>query len=315
MDQVDLNRLAWLRVKERTLTEYDAALNKFLNWCPDTHVMPSIRQMDKLLNTYAHHIYDSRDGQGLGHVDKVKAGIEFYIPMYYDKLVNSERSLQGWRKVVVKTPHRVCPEGLAYVIARRLLRKGECNSAVAVLLQFDTYMRAADLNGLYARHVHILEPATGPRDYHALVYIPKGKTDERITLYVRPHWLAVLLKQWKERRVAADGENARMLGVSIGKYRTHINNVMEEFGLLDKMRITPHTFRYGGATADMVLGRRTFAEIKANGRWTRQETAQAYIQVSGLMEQLGRLPQAMKERMEKYVASPYKTFGVTAQQE
>ena len=95
-------------------------------------------QMDVKLNKFAHFIYRSREGQGLRLVSKVKASLEFYCPEYYEKLKQTELSLQDWRKVAQQKPNQVFTESMAFLIATKLIALGEADAGVARLLLYDT---------------------------------------------------------------------------------------------------------------------------------------------------------------------------------
>ncbi len=118
MDRQGLNELVRLRVRPATLKEYDNALQTFLKWAPDDLETKDAKEIDEELTKYAHYIYHSRDGQGLSLLQKVKSGIEFYFPEHIGKLTQTQLSLQGWVKVVKRVSRAVCPEEVAYKIAR-----------------------------------------------------------------------------------------------------------------------------------------------------------------------------------------------------
>ena len=137
MDRQDLNELARLRVKPRTLTECTYTLQVFLDWAPDDIPQGPPEEMDEMVNEFAPFTYRERKGQGLGFVCKAKAGLEVYCPEYYEKLKRTEMSFKGWRKLMQHKPHQVCPESIAFLIVKSLIRMNEADSGVAVLLLYD----------------------------------------------------------------------------------------------------------------------------------------------------------------------------------
>ena len=53
-------------------------------------------------------------------------------------------------------PYQVCPESIAYLIAKRLTSINEADAGVAILLLYDTYTRAAELKAIKTSDVLIL---------------------------------------------------------------------------------------------------------------------------------------------------------------
>ena len=265
--------------------------------------------MDDNLNEFAHFIYRSRKGQGLGLVSKVKAGLEFYCPEYYDKLKRTDLSLQGWRKMAVHEPHQVCPEAIAFLIAKKLIALGEANAGVGILLLFDTYIRAFELKALKVSDVMILPEDGSERPHHAVIHLDKGKRDSHQTIMVRPLFLARLLKKWKERRRIVAGNDAKLLGMGSQKFRDLIHRATSELGLAE-LKVTPHTLRYGGATSDKLYTRLSDEEIQRRGRWKETKTFRHYVQVAGLLKQEELVPPEVKERAEAIRANPFRHFQV-----
>lgn len=314
MDPPDLYKLARMRVGERTNKDYEGAVKKFLEWCPDDLQMPSPEEMDVLLTKFVYHIYDEREGGGIGLCDKAKSGIEFFLPQYKGKLAMTALNMQGWHKIHRTEPHGVCPEQIAYLIAFELTTKGLAGVGASILLFYDTYIRSHEMHGLLAKHIHILPESMCRKDHYAVIFVDKGKRDLNVSLIVRSYLLARLLERWKARRIALGGANAKLLDITAKDYGELITATADRMGLA-ALRITPHTFRYGGATTDKFSGRSTDEEIRQRGRWRNLHTAMGYVQISTLMKQLSRIPPNIRERMEKLYNNRYSQFGVTPRPE
>jgi len=289
MDHPDLYELARLRVKPRTLREYHQALQVFVNWLPEELGAVSASKMDELLNSFAHHIYREREGQGLSLVSKAKAGIEFYFPKYVGRLVQSGLSLQGWRTVTKTTAHPVCPEEVAYLLAQELLKMGYPDAAVATLLIFDTYMRIGDLLGLKTSDVVILDTTKPDQEHYAALQIEVNKRGEKESILVRPLFLCKLLARWKARRLLTLQEEGPLLGIGGSSYRRILQDALSRLGLA-ALKITPHTLRYGGATTDLVYSRLSKEQVKSRGRWKQDKTFQHYVQVKTCTPKCRRYP-------------------------
>ena len=310
MGRHDFNELARLRVKPRTLNEYNNALQVFLDWLPSEQERCSAKRMDMLFNEFAHYIYRRGDG-GLSLVSKAKAGLEFYCPEYVGRLTKSTLSLQGWRNVAKVSPHGCCPESAAYVLAHKLIRKGMPDFGVAVLLLFESYIRAIELSRLTPDDILLLPETTETRDHYAVIHIKVGKRDERQNIMIRQYFLAKLLMRWKTRRTIKVGGEGKLLGSSLGVFRDALKEVALKAGLAE-LNITPHTLRYGGASTDKLHKRLPDSEIQARGRWKLAKTYQHYIQVAELLRQENRMPRKTKDKGDRIVNNPEKYFGVTS---
>ena len=218
-------------------------------------------------------------------------------------------SLQGWRKVVQHEPHQVCPESIAYLIAKKLIALGEADAGVAVLLLYDTYIRAAELKALKTSDVMILPEDDGGRPHHAVIHVEVGKRDSRQTIMVRPLFLARLLGKWKARRRLIVGTDGALLDIGLQKFRDLIHRVTDELGLAE-LDVTPHTLRYGGATSDKLYSRLSDEEIQKRGRWKETKTFRHYVQIAGLLKQEEKVPDEVKRRAEAIRANPFRHFQV-----
>jgi len=305
----DLNKLARLRVKQSTLKEYDRALQVFIDWLPEDFDFESAEEMDEKLNAFAHHTYEEQDGNGLGLVDKVKSGLEFYFPELMHNLPRSTISLQGWRKVHETKSHGVCPQEAAFLIADDLRRHGQMDAATAVLLLFDTYMRISDLKILKVSSVMILDLEQEDLPHYAVCHVSVSKTNRNETIMVRPKYLAILLERWKMRRSWTVGGQGKLLGIHENTLRNKIAEAATRLGLAS-LSITPHTLRYGGATTDKIQGKMTDSEIQTRGRWENARTMRQYVQIARLMEQTALIPEPALRQGKEMIKNPYRAFGV-----
>ncbi len=209
--------------------------------------------------------------------------------------------------------HAVCPEEVAYKVARSLVEEGEPYAGYAVLLVFDTYLRAEEVLGLKTTDVFVLPETSEQRGHHAVVQVLKGKRDERITVTVRPRFLAKVLERWKLEREMSDGEGCNLIGMRGRIFRDLIHKTCGKLQLTG-LRITPHTLRYGGASTDKLQGRATSSEIQARGQCKTSKTMDQYVQVGALLRQKEKAPKEVTEEGAKYVEDPWKAFGVARPQ-
>ena len=177
------------------------------------------------------------------------------------------------------------------------------------MLVFDTYLIAEEILGLKTTDEFVLPETSEQRGHHAVIRMLKGKIDERISVTVRPRFLAKVLERWKLEREMTDGEGCNLIGVRGQMFRDLIHKTCDKLQLTGP-RITPHKLRYGDASTDKSQGRATSSEIQARGRWKTSKTMDQYVQVGALLGQKEKAPKEVIEEGAKYVEDPWKEFGV-----
>jgi site-specific recombinase XerC len=166
MDPQDIFELTHLRVSPRTLRNYDRDLQLFLNWIPEPRSMlKSWDDLDLLVTEYAVHAYRRDGGTRRQAVVDVKAALQYYIPETMGKFLLTNRSLEGWAKVRPIQQYPVCPRLVAYGLAHQVMIHGKPGHAVAVLLAFDCYLRAGDLECIQIHHVTLHSAAPENRTH------------------------------------------------------------------------------------------------------------------------------------------------------
>ncbi len=193
------------------------------------------------------------------------------------------------------------------------MEEGEPYAGYAVLLVFNTYLRAEEILRLKTTDVFVLPETSGQRGHHAMIQVLKGKRDECITVTVRPRFLAKVLERWKSELEMADGEGCNLIGMRGQMFRDLIHKTCDKLQLTGP-RITPHKLRYGDASTDKSQGQATSSEIQARGRWKTSKTMDQYVQVGALLGQKEKAPKEVIEEGAKYVEDPWKVFGVAGPQ-
>ena len=92
-------------------------------------------------------------------------------------------------------PNQVCPESIVFLIAKKLTAINEADAGVAILLLYDTYIRAFELKALKISDDMILPKDGSSRPHHAVIHVEKGKGYRQQTIMLQPLFLARLLKK------------------------------------------------------------------------------------------------------------------------
>jgi integrase len=146
--------------------------------------------------------------------------------------------------------------------------------SVAFLVAFDAYLRVSELLGL--RVCDVVVPAPGA-DRRPSLLLPRTKTGRgRLQAVVvnRPEVGRLLLQV----RAATErgGPTAKLFPFSAEVVRARMALVEDEFRLA---HFTPHSFRHGGATADLQAGV-PLDQVVLRGRWASLKSARRYLQTA-----------------------------------
>lgn len=152
--------------------------------------------------------------------------------------------------------------------------------SVALLVAFDAYLRVSELLGL--RVCDVVVPAPGV-DRRPTLLLPRTKTGKgRLQAVVvnRPE-VGRLLLQVRAAAVAAapaegGGSTAKLFPFGADVVRARMALVENEFRLA---HFTPHSFRHGGATADLQAGV-PLDQVVLRGRWASLKSARRYLQTA-----------------------------------
>lgn len=243
-------------------------------------------------------------------VSNVKHALEFYFPQFKDHLPRTSDALLGWRKAVPEHRLGVCPKECVFLVAHDLMIHGHLDAGIAVLLAFAGYLRTADVIGLRTGDL-VLRDLTNPNlPNYGAIRIAQSMRGLNESLVIRPHFLCVLLQRLAERRrILGRRANPVLFGYAPVRWRTLIHESTARIGL-GHLKITPHTFRYGGASHDILYGTMEPSGVQTRGRWNTEKSFRRYIQVSQLLANLELTPAQLRERARLLLAHPHKFFNV-----
>lgn len=169
-------------VKRPTLEKYATAVGAFREFCR-THALQldTMKQKDRALKLFFVALYDDGFSASVGRYTFFAVMLLMLKITTKDVLSQSMCTLKGWQ---ARCPGRMrlpIPEELAYQVAVFLLRKGDRESATAMVMQLDAYLRPTEAAALAMRNT--LPPAPSAGLAHArcwgLVIAPQASIRER----------------------------------------------------------------------------------------------------------------------------------------
>eukprot|EP00173_Palmaria_palmata_P002719 Plantae.Rhodophyta-Palmaria_palmata.ctg283.p1 GENE.Plantae.Rhodophyta-Palmaria_palmata.ctg283~~Plantae.Rhodophyta-Palmaria_palmata.ctg283.p1 ORF type:complete len:315 (+),score=12.88 Plantae.Rhodophyta-Palmaria_palmata.ctg283:632-1576(+) len=299
MSPPDRDFLSRMRVAPSTLQEYDRDLRKFLDWGRrhrPTLLLTTAETWDETLTDFAIYTYKKFKGKKRQRVNRAKCGLEFYYPFLRGKLMQTKLSLDGWSK---KTPYEqfeICPWPVALGIYLSLLTMGKPREGLAVLLAFDCYLRAADLDKLTMKRIIIDRDLSGPTKgcLRASISLQVLKRGRNQSVLVKRPFIRELLKNVREK---IDDEEF-FLSVSISQLRRLVKKALEDLNLAH-MNLSLHSVRYGGANFDKLQGS-NIEDVMQRGRWMSRKSIQRYLQEGLYLKKLAEIPKDLRENLERH---------------
>ena len=229
------------------------------------------------------------------------------------------RALRGWSATARERERWPMPWEVALAIAKWLADNKKLDSARALLLQFDTYLRPSELTCLTWDQITPPQKGLKTKMVWAIRVAPSDETEEgssrdlkeaktgkrrkipsktgffdQTVLVGEPasakagrQIVVDLLSSWHRRRTGIDNEKVFDLGLV--QYEKDVPAAVKALKL-DALRLTAHTARHGGASADFFLEARTIDLIKERGRWGCDASVRRYKKSGVYAEQLARVP-------------------------
>lgn len=267
----------WLltaKVTDKTLKDYENSVRRFLRWCSDNKVQSGTRgDLDWTILEYLHEEYESNNGKGKGHIQKLLSGLQLIAPQLKGKLPLSVQALAGWRRLHPAQKHPPLTWSLTVVIAAKLAVWGKLDMAVGMLLAFAALLRIGEMTNLKVEDF-LDQDADDPRVDSASrsgLRLRATKTGENLFAELKSDQVRRLLRAL----VAGKDRKQRIFEFSADTFRKWMKRAVVSLGLTPKY--TPHSLRHGGATALYMAGV-PLETILVRGRWASTKSARHYIQ-------------------------------------
>ena len=255
-------------VKPKTLKRYREAVARFTAWllfC-QLSLPKGAARTDKLASDYVESLWENGDPKAWA-VD-LSSALLFFAPTVKGRLVELKRLCKAWSQL--ELPNRAPPFTIlmVYGIAQWCVSQGYVDTAVLLVLGWDTFARSGEL--FLAKKSDFVFTGTSS----AVWRLPLTKSGQRAgaeeAIVLDDPYVVRLLKEFLKQR----NEKELLSAVSQQKQRERLQDACAHFGLLAGFRW--YSLRRGGATFAFQQG--TLLErICIRGRWAHTPTARIYI--------------------------------------
>lgn len=110
-------------------------------------------------------------------------------------------------------------------------------------------------------------------------------------------WIAQLLVALKR----STSDLHKVFCVDLPQYEKIFARAVDACGF-QRMRLTPHCCRHGGASADFARQLRTLVEVQRRGRWRAASSVRRYEKAGRLTRQVALIPQKLLQRANAIAA-------------
>ncbi len=274
-------RLMPYTVAQKTaLNSYLPGVRSFLEYALtwDLPVMTP-DDIDRSICLYFDALLDDESG-GPHKGDAVVHGMVFLFPELGPHLPRAHRSLRGWHRIYVHGEGGPQPMEIWALVGADLRSHGQHESADALAVALDCYLRASEIFGLRAEDVLITDQGR-PEQLVSLRLgvIERGertKTGARQGVLVDWPDTADILVNRKHNRKPGD----KLFAVSVDTYRRDLQLAARRLGLPD---LGPaHSVRHSGPSADAEQGYRSIWQIQRRGRRASEKSVMRYAKTHTL---------------------------------
>ena len=204
---------------------------------------------------------------------------------------------KGWGNLEPGASKDPCPFEVAFWIAHDLLLHGFPSFAAAVVLGFDTYVRPGKLceitpnnivppaRGLHAKYGH-WTLLLHPQELHDPSKV--GRYNDSIVVGSSGReWVSTLIGRLYN--LHSGTMDSKLFPFSLNQFEKEFKNSTCRLNL-QKLKLSPHCLRHGGASHDYLFGLRSLGDIQACGCWASFESVRRYAK-HGLVVSLGVIPE------------------------
>ncbi|CAK0838468.1 unnamed protein product, partial [Prorocentrum cordatum] len=303
-------------VSESTGKNYHASALRFLNWCLWTaRDFKNSVELDTILVVFFVHLFLDGYDSATGRV--TMASLKHHLPsmpMGSRPLPRAFRALQGWTKLVPPQMRLPLPRVAMFAIVGALLSQGLLSQAVFVRIAFGTCLRPSEAYRLTA--ASLIAPRSGATEGHqhwALLVNDAasgrpgktGVTDE--SAIVDDPLLWPLLEALRQGRRAEES----LWAFAPHQLRRAFAGALGQLGISDQ-QTSLYSLRHGGASDDLLSGRRARKDVEGRGRWRTDQSLNRYAKRARMQQRLGQLDPALVDFGQKVESDLLGLMGVIA---
>ena len=208
-------------------------------------------------------------------------------------LPRAARSMKGWLRLAPPAQRLPLPWVLICIIMAWFLRRGLRHHALALALQFCTYLRPGEVMSL--RGSQLIPPTAAAGQAYTKWGINIGPLESGIPgktgifdeslMIDRMLWLNPWLKILKENA----GDMDRVWPFPLHRHALLFARAVHDSGL-QSLKPTLYAIRHGGASEDLLRGTRSLEAVFRRGRWRAWSSVRRYGKEAKLQAALAKLP-------------------------
>lgn len=280
-------QLRALKVGQKTLHRYLSCINLFEAWAKTKFKKVTCKTLDKYVNEYLHELHSR--GAELSEATYLVYGLQLLkceVPKE-QFLTVSKMSLAGWRKQQPGNMRVPVPEEYVFDLAMHALDQQRFDIAMALILQYDGYLRPSECLSLTVEHVS--RPQGRKYPHWALIIAPSsldqvtktGKSDDSILIGDRPHnrWICACLAAYME-----GVEHQLFPALNLAMLERWCKQSCRDLQYKTDC-ISPHIMRHAGPSNDSYHQRRSLTDIQKRGRWAAKSSVSRYEKHALLLKQ------------------------------
>ena len=296
-------------VRPATAALYRRYANQFLDYClTEGHTWQDLLGLDQTLVVYFTALFAEDYDSAVGST--TQAAVRHFLPDIGSKKVSplprSDRALRGWKALLPPAQRLPLPRAAAGAIAGVMINTGRPILGLFVLLCFSTYLRPGEAIRLRKRDLVIPQDHAGPTfaKWGLIVNNAEdgrpgktGLTDEAVILDMNDWLLLPLLAL-----VSGLGPMDLMWNFTMAELRTAFYAAVATLNM-GALRPQLYCLRHGGASHDLLTGRRTLAEVKTRGRWQSDSSLKRYGKPTRLQAAISSLAKDTYEYGEMVIGN------------
>lgn len=291
------------QVKYSTMKQYIRAYELLYKYAiiNDVHWDYPRTNIDQMLAQYFEHLYeqyDKKNQSGRALANHTVNAFLFFNPDIKntfgpDRLTRTYGYLNGWGvvKPTVSTP--ALPYNVLVALAIKMLAKRNIDAGVALLLQFDCYLRVSELCSLRLQDIilpdskKLYQPATAQHGYgfrsgaSVIITIPDSKTGKYQSVALASKEIEDILIAYIQYRQSKISTTVPLFGITTKQYSDTLQLYCDKLQL-SQHNYSSHSLRHGGAAYHYIQwGASQLQNIMFRGRWKSENSIQVYLQSIG----------------------------------
>eukprot|EP00435_Cladocopium_sp_Y103_P021162 s1272_g5.t1 len=307
-------RRARLR-KDVTRQSYESAWNVFMSFCVESQRLPgpgsrfvSMHQLDLALEAFGEQQFLSGGSKYVFTCALQNANIQYpaWPTSSRTNYPLSKSAKKGWGNLEPGQSRDPCPFEVACLISQDLVIQGQAQFAAAVMLSFDTYMRPGKICELV--HSNIVPPTRGissKYSFWTLLLHPQERgepskvgefNDSLVVGSGDRSWVGAVLGRLYSRHPGHGME--KVFNFTLHQFENQFRACVQRLGL-EKLKLTPHCLRHGGASHDYLMQHRSLPDIQQRGCWKSVDSVRRYAKHGRISRQLNLLSTDQQTRAKQ----------------